>query len=98
MSRADKKAPKRRIKKNVWGNTNGYEGSRKVYDFGTDEQAAQIWVDGGPLPKFDASVFKNTIVTKQTAIETAGGSDVATPGAIDAMLYALRINKEESES
>lgn len=35
---------KRKIHQNVWGNWNGYEGTRKVADFGTDEQGAREWL------------------------------------------------------
>ena len=52
---------KRRVKQNAWGNWKGYEGARKVYDFGTDEQAAQKWAQGGELPKFDRAVFRTKI-------------------------------------
>ena len=37
---------KRRIKQNIWGNWNGYEGARKVVEFGTNEQGAQEWFAG----------------------------------------------------
>jgi len=37
---------KKRIKQNIWGNWKGYEGRRKVQDFGTDEQAARDWISG----------------------------------------------------
>ena len=57
-----KKQPKRRIKENAWGNWKGYEGRKYVYDFGTNEEAANEWALGGELPKYDASVFKNPIV------------------------------------
>ena len=38
--------PKRRIKQNIWGNWNGYEGTRKVREFGTDKWDAELWVKG----------------------------------------------------
>lgn len=38
--------PKRRIHQNVWGNWNGYEGTRKVREFGTDKWDARLWVKG----------------------------------------------------
>jgi len=34
---------RRRIKQNIWGNWKGYEGNRKVMDFGTDEIEAEAW-------------------------------------------------------
>lgn len=37
----------RRIKANVWGNWNGYEGTRKVISFGLDERDAQEWLETG---------------------------------------------------
>ncbi len=49
---------KRRVRLNIWGNWKGYESTRKVYDFGTDERAAKEWEKGGNLPKFDQSVFR----------------------------------------
>ena len=39
-------AAKRRIKQNVWGNWNGYEGNRKVIEFGTGEFEANEWLRG----------------------------------------------------
>ena len=38
---------KRRIHQNVWGNWNGYAGSRRVEDFGTDEMNARYWLQHG---------------------------------------------------
>ncbi len=38
----------RHIRTNIWGNTKGYEGRKKVMDFGVDEHAAQLWVEGKP--------------------------------------------------
>lgn len=35
---------KRRIVQNRWGNWNGYAGTRKVIEFGTDEWRAKEWV------------------------------------------------------
>ena len=58
---------KRRIHKNVWGNTKGYEGTRLVHDFGLDEQAAQAWVKGGDLPRFNQSDWKRKIGAKATS-------------------------------
>lgn len=37
---------KRKIKQNVWGNWNGYEGTRKVKEFGTGEFEAREWLQG----------------------------------------------------
>lgn len=53
---------KRRIRQNVWGNWNGYEGNCKVIEFGTGEFEANEWLQGverepftGPITmrKFD---------------------------------------------
>jgi hypothetical protein len=33
----------RKIKQNIWGNWNGYEGRSRVQQFGTDEIAAAYW-------------------------------------------------------
>lgn len=42
---------KRRIHQNVWGNWNGYEGTRKVKEFGTGGGDAEEWLQGvEPLP------------------------------------------------
>lgn len=38
---------KRRIRQNIWGNWNGYEGSRKAYEFGTDAIEAESWLTTG---------------------------------------------------
>ena len=35
---------KRRIKQNIWGNWNGYEGTRRVMQFGTSERNAKHWL------------------------------------------------------
>lgn len=40
---------KRRIRQNIWGNWKGYEGTRRVEDFGTDEQEARLWLANSPL-------------------------------------------------
>lgn len=44
------KTPKRRIIMNVWGNWNGYEGTRKTQSFGMDERAAREWKETGKTP------------------------------------------------
>lgn len=44
-SNRSEKGAKRRIKQNVWGNWNGYEGNKKTRQFGTDYMEASIWVD-----------------------------------------------------
>lgn len=33
-----------RVHKNIWGNLNGYIGTAKVADFGTDEFRAKEWL------------------------------------------------------
>ena len=38
------KTAKRRIRQTIWGNWNGYEGTRKTLEFGTNEQAARAWL------------------------------------------------------
>lgn len=48
---------KRRIKRNIWGNWNGYEGNRRSEDFGLDEWKALEWclrrtVDGPEYQRF----------------------------------------------
>lgn len=35
---------KRKIKTTAWGNINGYEGGRKVVEFGNDEKDALLWL------------------------------------------------------
>jgi len=42
---------KRRIHQNIWGNWNGYEGNRKVESFGTDEEAALLWLGGTSMSR-----------------------------------------------
>jgi len=37
----------RRIRMNVYGNWNGYEGTRKVREFGTDARGARDWLNEG---------------------------------------------------
>jgi hypothetical protein len=34
-----------RIRQNIWGNWNGYVGTRKVREFGTDEREAAAWLE-----------------------------------------------------
>lgn len=33
----------RKIKQNIWGNWNGYEGRRRVQEFGTNDIASAYW-------------------------------------------------------
>lgn len=44
---------KRRIKRNVWDNWNGYLGTRRFHEFGTDQAAAEAWLATGELPHYD---------------------------------------------
>jgi len=37
---------KKRIRFNIYGNWNGYEGSRKVIEFGLDDIEALAWLHG----------------------------------------------------
>lgn len=41
---------KRRIKRNIWGNWYGYEGTRRVIEFGEDERDAKEWLETGVDP------------------------------------------------
>lgn len=50
---------KRRIHQNIWGNWNGYEGTRKVREFGTDNWDAELWVKG-ELDEIDAERKQET--------------------------------------
>jgi hypothetical protein len=34
----------RKIKHNIWGNWNGYVGSKRTVQFGTDDVAAAYWL------------------------------------------------------
>lgn len=43
--------PKARIRQNRWDNWNGYLGTRKIQEFGTDEQAAEQWLLDQEHPK-----------------------------------------------
>jgi hypothetical protein len=36
---------KKRIRQNLWGNWNGYRGTKKVISFGTDGVAAKYWME-----------------------------------------------------
>jgi hypothetical protein len=40
---------KRRVKTNVWGNINGYEGNKKVKEFnlGTTDSEIKEWIEEG---------------------------------------------------
>lgn len=42
---------KRSIRRNVWGNTNGYVSGKLFWEFGTDETTAQHWVEGNSLDR-----------------------------------------------
>lgn len=53
---------KRRIRQNIYGNWNGYEGRRVVQFFGSDEWAAKYWMEHGEVPRFDQSDFKRQFV------------------------------------
>lgn len=37
----------RRVKRNQWGNWNGYEGTRRVVEFGPDDVRAGYWLETG---------------------------------------------------
>jgi hypothetical protein len=81
---------KRRIKLNAWGNWKAYEGTRGVYDFGTNEQGAKDWANGGDLPKFNRNIFINKIgkgneVNNVTidSITTISGSAGGSTGEAD---------------
>lgn len=50
----------KRIHKNVWDNWNGYEGSKRVKEFGCDEQAAKEWLTALP-----AQVTRNGYISSQ---------------------------------
>jgi len=39
-----------RIRQNVWGNWNGYIGSRKVYEIGSSEFDAKVWLEEQTSP------------------------------------------------
>jgi len=41
----------RRIKRNAWDNCNGYEGTRRVIEFGCDERAAKAWFNAPIIAK-----------------------------------------------
>lgn len=45
------KKPKVRIHQNIWGNWNGYIGTRKVAEFGTDKHRANQWYLDHVAPK-----------------------------------------------
>lgn len=54
---------KRRIRCNVWGNTYGYEGTRRTQDFGLDTAEAEHWLKTGkrtPPPRFTMILRKAT--------------------------------------
>lgn len=38
------KTPVRYIRQNIWGNIKGYEGRKRVEDFGTDQHSAEQWL------------------------------------------------------
>lgn len=40
---------KRTIKRNVWGNVNGYVSGRRFWEFGQDEKTAEFWLKGATL-------------------------------------------------
>lgn len=47
------KPKKRKIRQNIYGNWNGYEGRRRVKEFGLDKIEAEIWVG---IRNADASI------------------------------------------
>jgi hypothetical protein len=51
----------KRIHKNRWDNWNGYEGRKRVIEFGLDEQAARNWLDVGSPKKGHTSMIKRTL-------------------------------------
>ena len=53
---------KRRIHQNIWGNWNGYLGTRKVIEFGLDSWEAEHWLkhgDSKPVPETNAEQCGN---------------------------------------
>lgn len=55
---------KYRVKRNQWGNWNGYEGSKRVEEFGTDGNAAADWLTD---MRIEADPFIKPVVDKLTS-------------------------------
>jgi hypothetical protein len=75
------KAPRRRIRMNVWGNWYGYEAGRKVAYFAetsafTQQQQAEFWLQNGTLPDPNQPT-PTTIMTPTTT--TAPETTTTTP-------------------
>ena len=62
---------KRKIRQNIWANWNGYVGTRKVIEFGTDELAANIWIKGDVMLKI-TDVVRLSTVGIETVIKNGG--------------------------
>jgi hypothetical protein len=59
----------RKIKQNIWGNWNGYEGRNRVQQFGTDEIAAAYWSLTGNID-FNAGYSREWFARCQEAIKS----------------------------
>jgi hypothetical protein len=58
---------KRRIHQNIWGNWNGYEGKKRVVEFGTDEVRAGHWLLTGDSDRYAAYESDETIKAARKA-------------------------------
>jgi hypothetical protein len=59
----------RKIKQNIWGNWNGYEGRNRVQQFGTDEISAAYWALTGEV-NFNAGYAAEWLARCQEAIKS----------------------------
>ena len=54
---------KRKLKRSIWGNINGYIGRNKVQEFGTDNIAAGYWLLTGAVDYYAG--YENDSILKQ---------------------------------
>ena len=59
----------RKIKQNIWGNWNGYEGRRRVQEFGTSDIASAYWLLTGDVD-FNAGYSQEWFARCQEAIKS----------------------------
>jgi hypothetical protein len=59
----------RKIKQNIWGNWNGYEGRSRVQEFGTDDIASAYWLLTGDVD-FDAGYSPEWLAKCKEAIKS----------------------------
>lgn len=82
---------KRRIARNRYDNWNGYEGTRKVREFGSDESRARSWMNGETDPPYEPFKDYPPTVNTESVDQTP---DIVTPKQASGL--AQRITQPKS--